>query len=109
MLRRLSLSPFFHPDDPGELLPPDPPTPGPAARVARELRCEHCECRLTPTGDVLRMSDVARGHLKSAEKISKLETKVAELETELRDARAKLADAVSTVREVKRSPLDLEF
>lgn len=106
LLRNFHFLPFRMANDPGDILPPDDPPP-PAARV-RELKCEHCDCRLTPTGDVLRMSDTARGHLRSAEKIEKLTARVGELETELRDARAKVAE-LSTVRESKRSAFDLEL
>lgn len=105
LLRNFHFSPLRMPNDPGEILPPDELPPAPAR--SRELKCEHCDCRLTPTGDVLRMSDTARGHLRSAEKIEKLTARVGDLETELREARAKIAE-LSTVRESKRS-FDLEL
>lgn len=108
-LLRLSLTPFGFPADPESLLPPvgDEHVP-PAPARSRELRCEHCECRLTPTGDVLRMSDTARGHLKSAETIEKLKARISELEGDLRDARAKVTE-LSAVREKSSHALDLEF
>lgn len=89
--------------DPESLLPPTGDHP-PTARASK-LTCEHCECVLTPTGDVLKMSDKARGHLKHDEAITKAQERIAALETELRDARAKLTE-LATVRE---SPFDLHL
>lgn len=96
LLGRLLLRPLF--DGDGDLPPAGDLPPRPAKKLP--LVCEHCECTLTPTGDVLRMSDKARGHNKASEKLATLESKVATLETELRDARAKLQE-YATVRESK--------
>jgi hypothetical protein len=60
---------------------------------------------LTPTGDVLRMSDRARDHNRQKETIAKKDETIAELEKEVRELRAKLTE-IATVRE---SNFDLSF
>lgn len=59
------------PNLPSEIEPALPVEPDPAPR-ADQLVCENCACRLTPTGQVFRMSARARAWLRSDETIDQL-------------------------------------
>lgn len=63
------------PRDPTEL-PTDPPvdpapgpTPAPPSR-GRGCICGFCECKITADGDVLKMSDVAKGYVTQEEELT---------------------------------------
>jgi hypothetical protein len=79
------------PDDPADLLPPgdnDPPAPAPRPRAG--LVCEYCECRLTPTGDVLKLSDKAKRWRDTEGAGDKLTARITALERENDDLKTKL-------------------
>lgn len=91
-------------DDP--LLPPvDPPAPDPPpAPRAPKLRCEFCQCELTPTGDCLRMSDRAREYRDQTDTIDKQKATIAEKDAEIGRLTTDLAAARAAVATSKRGP-----
>jgi hypothetical protein len=44
------------------------PDPAPAPEPRRKITCEFCQCVLTPSGEIVTMSEVTRGYRDSAEK-----------------------------------------
>jgi len=82
---------------PDDLLPPvDPPDPigDPAPRRRASLVCEFCDCKLTPVGDVLNVSDKARN-------FRKLEDRIEILTADLTKAQADLAAAQADLRKLR--------
>lgn len=63
---------------PNNVLPPNDP-PSPAAPDAR-IRCEFCECQLTPTGGAFRLSDRARVLRDQEEEIRRLKEALGQAE-----------------------------
>jgi hypothetical protein len=76
--------------DPADLIPPADPPPGPRRPSPQLLTCEFCECRLTPTGDVLKLSDKAKAWRDTEGDREKLTKRLAELERQLEDAKTQL-------------------
>jgi hypothetical protein len=77
------------------ILPPSDPAPDNAPiqpRRREPIVCEFCECRLTPSGDVLKKSDKARAIDRQSEKIEDLESKLAGAVSDVHDANAKIAE-----------------
>jgi hypothetical protein len=65
-----------------ELLPPEPPEPPPSSRRSA-IVCEFCECKLTASGDILKMSDRAKALRKQEDTIDGLTADVQRLTSEL--------------------------
>lgn len=63
---------------PPAINPPEPPQP--ADDRAHKVKCEFCECILTPHGDVLRMSDKARELNRQGETIRELKEDIGSAE-----------------------------
>jgi hypothetical protein len=85
---------------PDDLLPPavvnDPPEPRPTRRD--RIRCEFCGCTLTSTGEILSLSDDARGHRDRKEEMAKQKALIDKLEKDLAEANARLKPAEPATR-----------
>ena len=81
------------PRDPTELPtdpPVDPPPSAPPAR-GRGCICGFCECKITADGDVLKMSDAAKGYVTQEEEL-------ADARKDLKTAREALTAAEEQLR-----------
>lgn len=80
-----------------DLLPPTDPPPAPPepAGRRRDLRCQFCECSLTATGDVLKMSDRAKA-------LRDFEDDLQDCKRDLADARKELADTQQAIETWKQ-------
>lgn len=70
----------------------DPPT-----RTPNLIKCEFCECHLTPSGDCFRMSDRAKAINKQETRIEELTEQLAEVRAAITEAENELAEARSTI------------
>jgi len=92
---------LFYPE--GDLMPPpgapnpdEPPTPRPSPTLPRKVECDFCHCHLVPaTGEVLKMSDVAKSYRDASDTIEKLQHTISKVEADLASARSALAEATA--------------
>jgi hypothetical protein len=80
-MRRLLLLLLHERPDPN--LPPvgDPPSPSAMTSVPRrKICCEFCDCELVGSGEILKMSDTARGYRDLKEKHERLKADLADVE-----------------------------
>lgn len=72
-----------HPDPPAELAPDVAPASGSGDRAAgRGCTCEFCECRLTASGEVLRLGAKAKGFREHETTVEALKKQIDELTKE---------------------------
>lgn len=73
------------------LIPEVPEVPPPSPRATRGyIKCDHCGCQLTQTGEVYRMSPDARTQLKSAETIAELNGTIETLRAKIEELQEKI-------------------
>src|SRR5258708_22346221 len=82
------------------------PAPAPAAALGK-LTCEFCECQLTATGDAIKVSDKARGYMKSDEKINELNGTIVTLRNEKEDLQRKLNELSPAPPPARRGSLQV--
>jgi len=68
------------------------PAPTPAPPRSSKPVCEYCECVLTPSGEVFKMSDRAKQLRRQGETIEEKDRRIAELERELGELKTKYAE-----------------
>lgn len=87
---------------------PAPPAPEPAPTPARpgRLTCENCQCQLTPTGDVFRMSDQAREWLRAAEDLRAARAEARDARQQLETVQGELTAARAEIARLSAPPAD---
>lgn len=84
-----------------DLLPAPTPIPTPRAPGAKDLRCGFCEALLTPSGEVIKLSDRAKSLRDFEDELDDMKRDLATARQETEDQRALVAERDTTIRRLE--------